>query len=72
MARLENTTVPESVAAAYTVEFLLELIELTESLIDSPALIVVDWPSMVIWSSLEGSAKVNVRWAELATVTDTW
>ena len=54
VARLENTTVPESVAVAHTSTLLLELTALTRSWALAPALSETAWPSIVTVSAAAG------------------
>jgi hypothetical protein len=73
VARLENTTVPESVAVAQTSSLLLELTALTRSWALAPELSEICWPSIVTVSAAVGLVKENVRCAEEARfVTPTW
>ena len=73
VARLESTTVPESVAVAHTSRLLLELTALTRSWALALALSETCWPSIVTVSAAVGLVNENVRCAEEARfVTPTW
>ena len=67
MARLDSTTVPESVAVAQTSRLLLLLIELTNVWIEAPAATGTSLPSIVTVSAWLGGVYVNVRCAEVAS-----